>query len=113
MARKPKTPPGAIVITADEAKALFVGMQRYAIGRMSYFPSWACEIITRHWDVLNEGTRECIRRDVEEAIQRDNDARERGEEYKPLGMDCDRATWIRLAELWREPKPESEGDDAK
>ena len=38
---------------------------------------------------------------IEEEFARDDKARERGAAHKPLGHDCDRAAWERVASLWR------------
>lgn len=40
--------------------------------------------------------RAVIERDLREALKRDDEARKRGDSYKPLGMDMDRAEWLRV-----------------
>ena len=41
------------------------------------------------------GCRLVILRDIREAMHRDDEARERGDQYLPLGMDMDRREWER------------------
>lgn len=78
-----------------------VAAVRYCLGRMSYIVGDCADWLVSVWPTLEEGARNCIQRDVEEAFVRDDEARERGDEYKPLGMDCDRAEWERVRKLWR------------
>lgn len=73
---------------------------RYCLGRMSYIVGDCADWLIAEWQSIEEGARRTIQRDVEEAFTRDDEARERGDEYKPLGMDCDRASWERVRELW-------------
>ncbi len=44
-----------------------------------------------------------IARDIEAEFARDDEARARGEKYKPLGMDMDREQWESVRVLWRTP----------
>lgn len=74
---------------------------RYCLGRMTYIVGDCEQWIVANWEHFPENVRELIQREVEEEIKRDDEARERGEEYKPLGHDCDRAAWVRVASLWR------------
>ena len=73
---------------------------RYCLGRSTYIVSDCADWLIANWQAMPEGTRHCIQREVEEAIKRDEDARERREEYLPLGHDCDRAEWLRVRALW-------------
>ena len=67
---------------------------RYCLGRQSYIVGDCCEWLTEQWSSLPGNVRRVIERDLREAIQSDDDARKRGEQYKPLGMDMDRAGWL-------------------
>lgn len=74
---------------------------RYCLGRMTYIVGDCERWIFANWDNFPPNIRKLIQREVEEEIERDDEARERGEEHKPLGWDCDRAAWVRVASLWR------------
>lgn len=74
---------------------------RYCLGRMTYIVGDCERWLFANWDQFPERVRTLVQREVEEEIKRDDEARERGEEYKPLGWDCDRAAWVRVASLWR------------
>lgn len=83
------------------ADLMAIAAVRYCLGRMSYIVGDCSDWLIAEWGQIEEGARKCIQRDVEEAFARDNEARERGDEHKPLGMDCDRASWERVRNLWR------------
>ena len=78
-----------------------VSAVRYCLGRRTYIVSdckeWLCEI----WDKLPEKAKAIIQRDVEEAFQRDDEARESGKGHLELGHDCDRRSWEQVRKLWR------------
>lgn len=82
------------------ADLMAIAAVRYCIGRMSYIVGDCADWLIAEWPQFEEGARRCIQRDIEEAFTRDDEARERGDEHKPLGMDCDRASWERVRELW-------------
>ena len=44
----------------------------------------------------DEKMQNIIKRDLEEEFKRDDEARADGREFKPLGHDCDRASWEKL-----------------
>jgi hypothetical protein len=73
---------------------------RYCLGRMSYIVGDCVEWLEEQWPNLSSNARAVIKSDIEAMFQRDDDARQRGEEYKPLGMDCDREGWERVRKLW-------------
>lgn len=73
---------------------------RYCLGRMSYIVGDCCEWLPRVWPHLKPSVRAVIARDIDEAIRRDTEARARGDENLPLGMDYDRAEWVRMQHLW-------------
>jgi hypothetical protein len=77
-----------------------VAAVRYCLGRMSYIVDDCCTWLREVWPELGGNTRTVIARDIEAAIARDDEARERGDEHKPLGMDMDRESWIRVRDLW-------------
>jgi hypothetical protein len=89
-------------MTEDQQTTLWLGSFRYYVGRMSYAVSDFCSLLIANWETLPERTRNLIKRDLEEAFKRDDEAREDGREYLPLGHDCDRAQWMRVRALWGE-----------
>ena len=74
---------------------------RYCLGRMTYIVGDCERWIFANWDNFPPNIRKLIQRDLEEEFARDDEARERGAAHKPLGHDCDRAAWERVASLWR------------
>jgi hypothetical protein len=74
---------------------------RYCQGRMTYIVGDCERWIFANWEHFPENVKKLIQREVEKEINRDDEARERGDDYKPLGHDCDRAAWERVASLWR------------
>lgn len=87
-------------MTDDEKLTLWVGATRYHLGRMTYAVHDFCDLLIRQWGNLPERAQWIIKRDVGEAFDRDDEAREEGRDYKPLGHDCDRAAWERVRRLW-------------
>lgn len=82
---------------------------RYCLGRMSYIVGDCCAWLPRVWPHLRPGTQTIIARDIDEAIRRDTEARSRGDEHLPLGMDYDRAEWVRMQHLWKAPNVDLTG----
>lgn len=85
----------------DDEFHLYVGATRYYLGRMTYAVEEFTRTLIRNWSNLSEETRNIIRRDVEEEFVLDDAARARGDQYKPLGWDCDRASWEKVRRLWQ------------
>ena len=83
---------------------------RYCLGRMSYIVGDCCDWLRCAWPMLPESICKIIARDIDEAFKRDDEARERGDRHRPLGMDMDRAQWESVRALWgaertQEPNP--------
>lgn len=76
---------------------------RYCLGRMSYIVGDCTDWLPQAWPNLKPNTKTVIARDIDEAIRRDTEARARGDEHLPLGMDYDRAAWVRMQHLWQSP----------
>ena len=74
---------------------------RYCLGRMTYIVSECADWIISNWNDWPENTRNIIKRELEEAFKRDDEAREDGRECKPLGCDCDRQQWERVRSIWQ------------
>ena len=76
---------------------------RYCLGRSSYIVGDCVDWLHHQWGDMSPSIRATIARDVDEEFARDDQARERGENYKPLGMDMDRRQWERARALWQAP----------
>lgn len=91
-------------LTEDQAwgfNALMVTAAfRYCLGRQTYIVGACADWIVENWKRFPEGPRAVIQRDLEEEFKRDDQARAHGEDYKPLGWDCDRRDWERVRALW-------------
>ena len=77
-----------------------VAAVRYCLGRQTYIVGECTDWLVQIWPHLIESAREIIRRDVEEAFERDDLQRADGLTYKALGDDCDRERWERVRRLW-------------
>ena len=73
---------------------------RYCCGRQTYIVGACADWLIEQWPNFADNAKAIIRRDLEEEFWRDDEARDRGENYKPLGSDCDRANWERVRHLW-------------
>lgn len=73
---------------------------RYCLGRRTYITGMAASWLIEHWPNIDQSAQKIIQRDIEEAFTRDDEARARNADYKPLGWDCDRREWERVRELW-------------
>lgn len=87
-------------MTDDQQLALWLGATRYYLGRETYAVGQFCDILIEAWPALSKRTQALIRRDIEEAFERDDAARFRVQTWIPLGRDCDRAQWERVRALW-------------
>lgn len=79
---------------------MVVAAVRYCLGRQTYIVGVCCNWLIDIWPLLSEKDRHVIQRDIEAEFERDDAARERGEQYRALGADCDRADWERVRALW-------------
>ena len=82
---------------------------RYCLGRMTYITSDCSEWLLAQWPNIKPSARAIIQRDIEDEFKRDDEARESGAEYTPLGWDCDRAVWANVRALWQAPNVEVSG----
>jgi len=75
---------------------------RYVLGRRTYAVSdWCDWFISNHKDIpANEMA--IIKKELEEAFERDNAARWSRSSYQPLGEDCDRYQWQKVLNLMEE-----------
>lgn len=79
-----------------------VAAVRYCLDRRTYIVPDCQEWLYEIWDKLPEKAKAIIRRDIEEAFRRDDEARESGKGYRALGLDCDRRCWEQVRKLWRD-----------
>ena len=80
---------------------MIIAAVRYCLGRQSYIVGDCCDWIIANWQDWSERTRNLIQSDIEEEFKRDDESREEGREFHPLGMDMDRAEWERVRRLWK------------
>lgn len=85
---------------------LWLGAFRYYCGRMTYAVSDFCSQLIGQWPALPEKTKVLIQRDLEAEFKRDDEARADGQQWRPLGNDCDRQQWERVRQLWATPNAE-------
>ncbi len=78
---------------------------RYCCGRQTYIVGVCVDWLIGKWAHFPEKERLLIRRDLETEFKRDDEARAMGEEFKPLGWDCDRKDWERVRALWADTAP--------
>lgn len=103
MALTMKRPKSKVTLDLDDARMIVIAAFRYYLGRMT-ISVWAFgQWLEKQWDKLDEGTRQIIARELEEAFERDDEQRANGEKFHRLGHDCDRATWSRIRALYRVP----------
>lgn len=89
------------MMNLDDEFHLYIGATRYYLGRMTYAVEEFTRTLIRNWENLSDETRSIIKRDVEEEFALDDAARERGDQHKPLGWDCDRQSWEKVRRLWQ------------
>lgn len=73
---------------------------RYCLGRSSYIVGDCVDWLRAQWPNLSDSIKHTIARDIDEAFERDDEARADGREHKPLGWDCDRQYWEQARRLW-------------
>lgn len=98
--KTPYTSPSPLP-TANQLDAIFDGgvpslihsSFRYYLGRMSIGNVMFARELAEAWHLLPSGIASLIKRELEEAFQADDSARERKSEFHPLGHNCDREAW--------------------
>jgi len=83
----------------DSDGLMAIAAFRYCLGRMTYIVPACAEWLEREWPRFPKRDRAVISRELSEAIEEDAQARASGKGHKPLGHDCDRAVWVKLAEF--------------
>lgn len=94
-----------------DAVEMLICTTRYYTGSRTISASTWAEDLARHWASLPEGARIVIKRDLENAFERDNTSRQNREKYHALGDDCDREMWEKVRAAWmrEEAKEPSDG----
>ena len=70
---------------------------RYCLGRRTYIVGACVDWLIDQWHAFPPNVRSVIARDLREAFERDDAARQHGDRH-PLGWDCDRRDWQRAME---------------
>lgn len=81
---------------------------RYCLGRQSYIVGDCVDWLLACWPKFSGPCKCSIFRDVFEAFKKDDEFLERGDSYRPLGMDVDRAQWERFRDFLRKERGENE-----
>lgn len=72
---------------------------RYFMGRMTIATCCFADELAKAWPLLDERTRNLIRKELDEAFAKDDEMRSDpvcSSHYYPLGMDCDRTHWEKV-----------------
>jgi len=100
MTRKPK-----LELTREQGwgwnEVMVISAFRYCVGRQTYVVQACADWLISIWPMLGANTKAVIQFDLEKEFERDDEARRREENYKPLGWDCDRRDWDRVRALWK------------
>ena len=89
-----------------EPHMLLIAATRYFTGRMTIATCAFARELATAWPEIPEETRNIIKRDLEDEFRRDDEARKRGDQHKPLGMDCDREAWKQVRAMWSNDRTE-------
>lgn len=76
---------------------------RYFLGRMTIVTTVFAQNLAAAWPLLSGVTKDLIKRELEDAFERDDRCRKEGVTYKPLGDDCDREGWQLVRNKYSEP----------
>ena len=103
--------PELSALATFDAVEMLICTTRYYTGRSTISASIWADDLARHWASLPEGARIVIKRDLENAFERDNTSRQNREKYHALGDDCDRVMWEKVRAAWmrEEAKEPSDG----
>lgn len=79
----------------DDQSLLWIGAFRYWCGRRTIATPGFARMLVSNWPRLDERSRVVILRDLEREVQIDTEQRDAGKsEWRRLGQDCDRKTWV-------------------
>jgi hypothetical protein len=85
---------------------MVVAAFRYCLGRTTYIVKDCADWLIDYWPNFEQGAKDIIKKELEEAFARDDESRKYGAGFNtlshPLGHDCDREKWARVRRLWEE-----------
>lgn len=87
-------------VECDPEQLMVTAAVRYCLGRQTYIVNSCADWLIEQWPNISERCKSVIKRDVDQAIADDDEARAAGANHRPLGWDCDRADWLRVRALW-------------
>ena len=93
-----------------DAVEMLICTTRYYTGSRTISASTWAEDLAQHWASLPEGARIVIKRDLENAFERDNTSRQNREKYHALGDDCDRVMWEKVRAAWMREEAKEASD---
>jgi len=79
---------------------------RYFLGRCTIHTCCFAKELAEAWRHLDKRVADMIKNELEKEFERDDIARAEGEQYKPLGWDCDRAAWEKVREAYLKKEKE-------
>jgi len=85
----------------ERDEIMVISAFRYCVGRQTYVVPACADWLIDNWPMLGANTKAVIQLDLEKEFEKDDEARRREEDYKPLGHDCDRKDWERVRALWK------------
>ena len=78
------------------ASNLWLASFRYYLGRMTASVHSFGSMLENSWEDIDSQTKHIIVKELRDAVERDNEDRARGSEYKHLGMNMDSNMWRQL-----------------
>ncbi len=87
-------------LLAFDAHEMLIFATRYCTGRQTIAAASFARELAEAWPTIPSHTQRVIQRDLTDAFKDDDEARARGETYRPLGMDCDREAWEMVRQAW-------------
>lgn len=88
-----------LVKTFGRGDLMAIAAVRYCLGRSSYIVSDCGDWLIEQWPLISSGAQNTIKRDIEEAFQRDDEDRAANRDYKALGMNMDRRVWQQVKDF--------------
>lgn len=90
--------------TEYQLSDMVISTTRYYCGRCTGMVSTWCDWLIEWWPQLPEHVRNMVQKDIELEFERDDRIRKSSQDKAkyPLGHDCDRASWEKVRQLWRD-----------
>lgn len=83
-------------LSENDLNRLWIASTRYYLGRATADTHSYCDSLATHWGGIPENIQSIIRRDIKEAIERDDRDRGEGKEYCALGHEIDSKKWRKI-----------------